>query len=74
MNYATGMPGWTCGGYGNPANATGWGWGQASQNAPVDYNSQNELAALRQEARALRASLEAINKRIDELKQSGDQQ
>lgn len=73
MYYATGMPGWIRNQYGRPSQALGWGWGQTAQDIPPGYAPENELAELKREARALKASLDAINKRIGELDQIKDE-
>lgn len=69
--YATGLPGWARAGYGWPAwsgyaNPYSYDAGY-SAGAPAAPTAEQEQQALKQQAQYLQDSLDAINKRIDEL-------
>jgi len=67
--YATGLPGWARAGYGWPA------WGGAVGPyvpfpGPAAPTPEQELEVLRQQAEFLQNSIDAVNKRIEELEKS----
>ncbi len=63
MYYATGLPGWAR--YGTAYGAVPFGGGIAG--SPVTVTPEQELAALKNQARYFDDALKNINKRIDEL-------
>jgi len=69
--YATGLPGWARTGYGWP----GWGAGvdpyiPFSGVAPTAPTAEQEREVLKQQAEFLQNSIDAINKRLDELEKA----
>jgi hypothetical protein len=64
MYYATGLPGWARGGY--PYWNQGYG-APGSPYMPLEMPKEQEMEALREQAKLLERSLNEVKKRLGEL-------